>query len=148
MADSAIAQQIVSELPANIGGALALVPTLEWAKRSALPWLTWVSAKTAPAISVIAAAALAAGIHGTWHSAYDANTGTWIAGWTWTGLTLLGVTQAGMEVGKQWLGQHWTYRIYQTLDAIKSVAVAVHNVANVSTSSITDAGGVGSGHVK
>lgn len=131
MADSAIAQAIVSELPANIGTALALVPSLEWAKRSALPALSWINAKTAPLISVVAAALIAAGIHGT----YDAHAGTILI----TGVTPIAIFGVLVEISKQWLGQHWIYKAYQGFDTLKSVAVALNQMAHVPTQSVTGA---------
>lgn len=134
--DPSIAQGFIQELPANIGSALALVPALEWAKRSAFPWLAWINTKTAPLISVLAAACLAAGIHGS----FNPTNGTLVI----TGLTLAGIAQAGVEVGKQWLGQHWAFKFYQAFDTAKSLALALSKLANVGTSSVSgaEAGGV------
>lgn len=133
MADAAVAQSLLSELPANIGSALALVPALEWAKRNAV--LKWVNVRTAPAISVVAAACIAAGIHQTF--SYHDGTLSWVV----TGLTPLSLVQAAFETGRQWLSQHWSYKAYQGFDTLKSVAVALNTLANVPTASVTGAEG-------
>lgn len=138
MADSTIAHAIVSELPANIGSALALVPALEWAKRS--PLLSWVTHQTAPFISVVAAGFIAAGIHST----YDASTGTFIM----TGATAWGLLQVLGEICKQWLGQHWTYKLYQAFDTVKSVALTLSKTMDVATPSVSGATTTGTGNGK
>lgn len=125
------ANSIANELPANIGAALALVPALEWAKRSGSPFLTWVNQQTAPLLAVMAAAAAAAGIH----FSFDHTAGTLMI----TGLTVTAVMQGVFEVSKQWLGQHWIYKGYQAFDTIKSVAVALQKMADVPTPSVTGA---------
>jgi hypothetical protein len=139
MADPAVVQSFVSELPANIGSALALVPALEWAKRNTWKYLEWINVKTAPTIAVIVAACAAAGIHGVFGQTWDPVTGTWHVEWTIVHLSVLGVLQASVEVGKQWLGQHWIYKGYQALDSLKSVAIAVDRILSVPTPSIPTA---------
>lgn len=125
------ANSIANELPANIGAALALVPALEWAKRSGSPFLTWVNAQTAPLLAVLAAAAAAAGIH----FSFDHAAGTLLI----SGLTTTGIAQGVFEVSKQWLTGHWVFKSYQFFDTIKSVAVALQQQANVPTPSVTGA---------
>lgn len=125
------AHSIVSELPANIGAALALIPGLEWAKRSASPLLKWVNAETAPVLAILGAACAAVGIH----YSFDHNTGTLMI----TGLTLTAVLQGCFEVGKQWLTQHWGYKFYQGFDTLKSLAIALDKLAAIPTLSVTQA---------
>lgn len=130
-----LAQQILSELPANIGSALALVPALEWAKRSDLPWLKKVNAATAPYIAGIASFALAFGIHAT-VSCDGAGNCQAMMNWS-----VAGLAGGALDVAKQWLGQHWTYKLYQAFDTVKSVAVAINKQVNVPTGSVTGADG-------
>lgn len=105
---------LTRELPANLGAALALVPALEWLKRNKA--LGWINHETVPLISIMAAALIAAGIH----SSYDAAQGVV----TITGLTGAGLAQAVLEIGKQYLGQHWVHSLYQAVEATKKIAAA------------------------
>ncbi len=128
---------VIGELLANGGSSLALVPALEWAKRSGLPFLKWIKIETAPLISVLSAILIALGIH----FSFDATAGTL----TITGLTLAGTGQAAFEIGKQWLTQHWTHKGYQAFDTMKSIAVALNKITETPTASVAGATSTGDG---
>lgn len=98
----------IQETLTNAGAAMTIVPLLEALKRS--PAVRWINSRTAPYISVLTAFVVAAGIHWTFDG-QDTITVTF---------TLSGLTTAAVDVLKQWLGQHWMFKVYQGFENLKT----------------------------
>ncbi len=120
------ANGLLRELPANAAAALGLVPLLEKLKKSA--WIPFINKQTAPWISLASSALLAGGIHGTITANGFALDGTW-----------LGIMTGTIAVAKEWVAQHWGYKLYQGIDALKSLAVLINAVGAIPTQSVKGA---------